>query len=205
MMRMTRGRISVLVLAWVPVVACQGASSGEGEETSSEATSSGQATTTTSTQTGAEGTAASGGSEAGSGGSSSGVDGSTGDDSGSVGRGEVRFVAFGDAGEGNEGQYAVSGAVGVVCQQRGCDFALYLGDNFYDDGVASAMDEQFQSKFEMPYSNLDLQFNIVLGNHDYGQIGNEWDKSQHEIDYTAMSDKWNLPDEWYAFQEGNAH
>jgi hypothetical protein len=203
---MIRGRIFVLALAWVPVGGCVGASSGEDDEASSEATSAGSATTTaTTTQTSAEGTVTSAGSEAGSGGSSSGVDGSSGGETGNVGRGEVRFVAFGDAGEGNEGQYAVAGAVGTICNQRGCDFALYLGDNFYDTGVASPMDMQFQTKFEMPYANLDLPFQIVLGNHDYGQIGNEWDKSQHEIDYTAMSEKWNLPNEWYAFDQGNAH
>jgi len=122
-----------------------------------------------------------------------------------VGRGEVRFVAMGDAGEGNEGQFAVAAAIGTVCEERGCDFALYLGDNFYDVGVDSNMDEQFQTKFELPYAALDFPFYVTLGNHDYGSLGNEWPKSQYYIEYSDQSDKWTLPDEYYSFQEENVH
>jgi hypothetical protein len=74
---------------------------------------------------------------------------------------------------------------------------LYLGDNFYDDGVSSAMDEQFQTKFELPYADLDMPFHIVLGNHDYGQLSFVWEKAAYEIEYTNYSDKWELPDVWY--------
>ena len=123
----------------------------------------------------------------------------------SVGRGEVRFVAMGDAGEGNEGQFAVAAAIGTVCEERGCDFALYLGDNFYDVGVASDMDKQFQSKFEVPYAALDFPFYVTLGNHDYGTLGNEWAKSEYYIAYTEQSEKWTLPAEYYSFQEENVH
>jgi hypothetical protein len=123
----------------------------------------------------------------------------------SVGQGEVRFIAMGDAGEGNEAQFAVAAAVGTVCAERGCDFALYLGDNFYDTGVSSNMDEQFQMKFEVPYAALDFPFYVTLGNHDYGSLGNEWAKSQYYIEYTEQSEKWTLPDEYYSFQEEHAH
>jgi hypothetical protein len=123
----------------------------------------------------------------------------------SVGQGEVRFVALGDAGEGNEAQFAVAEAIGTVCAERGCDFALYLGDNFYDTGVDSNMDEQFQMKFEVPYAALDFPFYVTLGNHDYGTLGNEWAKSQYYIEYTEQSEKWTLPDEYYSFQEEHVH
>ena len=123
----------------------------------------------------------------------------------SVGQGEVRFVALGDAGEGNEAQFAVAAAIGTVCEERGCDFALYLGDNFYDTGVDSNMDDQFQMKFEVPYAALDFPFYVTLGNHDYGTLGNEWAKSQYYIEYTEQSDKWTLPDEYYSFQEEHVH
>jgi tartrate-resistant acid phosphatase type 5 len=124
---------------------------------------------------------------------------------GTVGQGEVRFVAMGDAGEGNEGQYAVAEAIRGVCEERGCDFALYLGDNFYDTGVTSTMDEQFEQKFELPYAALDFPFMVTLGNHDYGTLANEWAKSQYYIEYSEQSDKWVFPDEYYSFQEENVH
>jgi tartrate-resistant acid phosphatase type 5 len=75
-----------------------------------------------------------------------------------------------------------------------------MGDNFYDVGVDSVMDEQFQDKFELPYMDLDLPFYVALGNHDYGIIGNQWEKSQYQIDYSAHSDKWIMPTEFYAFE-----
>ena len=54
--------------------------------------------------------------------------------------GHVRFVAIGDAGEGNDAQFAVADVVEQVCTAQGCDFAIYLGDNFYDVGVESVDD-----------------------------------------------------------------
>lgn len=113
---------------------------------------------------------------------------------------DLTFVVMGDAGEGNEGQYAVADAIEMVCADKGdCAFVLYLGDNFYDDGVGSAMDDQFQTKFELPYANLDLPFKIVLGNHDYGLLSFAWEKADYEIEYTNYSDKWELPSQWYSF------
>jgi tartrate-resistant acid phosphatase type 5 len=119
--------------------------------------------------------------------------------------GEVRFVALGDAGEGNEAQFAVAAAIGGVCAERGCDFALYLGDNFYDNGVTSDMDAQFEEKFELPYAALDFPFYVALGNHDYGQFMNMWDQSQYEIAYSAISRKWTMPSEFYSFQDEHVH
>ncbi|MGR6873165.1 hypothetical protein ACU6U9_12850 [Pseudomonas sp. HK3] len=68
----------------------------------------------------------------------------------------VQFIAIGDMGTGKQGQYQVSAAVESVCAQQGCDFALGLGDNIYDSGVDSTEDEQWMSKFEKPYENLDF-------------------------------------------------
>jgi tartrate-resistant acid phosphatase type 5 len=112
----------------------------------------------------------------------------------------LRFIAVGDAGAGNDHQYAVAAMMEQVCAERGCQFALYLGDNFYEVGVESAMDEQFSSKFEQPYMDLDFPFYVVLGNHDYGILGNHFEKSQHQLDYAAASDKFVLPNEFYAFE-----
>ncbi len=117
----------------------------------------------------------------------------------------VRFVALGDAGEGNDDQYAVADAIGTVCAERGCDFAIYLGDNFYDSGVEGVFDEQWQSKFELPYADLDFPFYPALGNHDLGLegLGVEFWLSPIYVNYTDYSTKWTMPNEHYAFEAGN--
>ena len=123
----------------------------------------------------------------------------------------VRFIAFGDGGTGSDDQYENGQTVKRICDAKtddraGCDFALYLGDNFYDEGVEDAWDEQFETKFEMPYADLDFPFYVVLGNHDYGGClfgscgaGFEFEKSQYYLDYAARSTKWTLPSEYYTF------
>jgi hypothetical protein len=117
----------------------------------------------------------------------------------------VRFVALGDAGEGNDAQYAVADAIKSVCDRDGCDFALYLGDNFYDSGVSDVDDAQFEEKFELPYAELDFPFYPVLGNHDYGGEGIGWElwKGQTYVDYSAYSDKWTMPDLYYTHVHGD--
>jgi tartrate-resistant acid phosphatase type 5 len=116
---------------------------------------------------------------------------------------EVRFIAMGDGGEGNPDQYLVADVVKDVCDVQGCDFALYLGDNFYDDGVDSVTDSQFEHKFELPYADLSFPFWVVLGNHDYGAIPAQFWKAEYEIEYTQHSTKWTLPDAYYSHAEGH--
>ncbi len=78
---------------------------------------------------------------------------------------ELVILVFGDSGTGKAGQYRVGHAMYEVCRQRGCDFALMLGDNIYEDGIevrarsdatASYQEilEQFEQKFEAPYRSF---------------------------------------------------
>lgn len=117
--------------------------------------------------------------------------------------GTMRFIAIGDAGEGNQMQYDVAEAIQEVCEARGCDFALYLGDNFYNVGVESVDDIQFLEKFEYPYENLSFPFYAVLGNHDYG-LGYEWDKPDPQVAYTDISDKWVMPSRYHSHVKDHA-
>ena len=81
----------------------------------------------------------------------------------------VRFIALGDIGTGSDLQASVADAAAAICGVEGCDFALLLGDNFYQCGVTSIEDEQFQTTFEAMYDdpNLAMPFNAILGNHAY--------------------------------------
>ncbi len=108
----------------------------------------------------------------------------------------VRFVAFGDFGTGSKSQYDVARAIKKHCEKMGCDFALTLGDNIYNNGVRSVTSSLFQSHFEKPYADLNMPFYMVLGNHDYrGNI-------QAQLDYTHRSKKWRMPAKYYTFRKG---
>jgi hypothetical protein len=117
----------------------------------------------------------------------------------------TRFVAIGDAGTGDSHQMTVAAAVARTCATQGCDFAVYLGDNFYSDGVTSVDDSLWASRFEAPYGGLGIQFWAVLGNHDYGGNGGGWEpfRTDAEVAYTAQSAAWNMPDQFYAQDLGD--
>lgn len=114
---------------------------------------------------------------------------------------KLRFIAIGDTGKGNLGQYQVAQAMQDKCEKSGCDFILLLGDNIYKSGVDSVSDKQFQSKFELPYKKLDIPFFAVLGNHDYGGNGKRYDpaKSNYQVKYSEISKKWHMPQHYYHF------
>lgn len=111
----------------------------------------------------------------------------------------VSFVTFGDWG-GGDLQKAVASAIGTHCRTRECEFVLTLGDNFYDDGVASVSDPQWQTKYHDIYDGLGLPFYAVLGNHD--TAGNE----QAQIDRSSVDSTWRMPGEYYsvAFPQGGS-
>lgn len=119
--------------------------------------------------------------------------------------GKIKFVAIGDTGKGNSGQYQVARAIKEKCEKDGCDFILVLGDNIYGSGVDGVDDSQFQTKFEQPYQNIDLPFYMVLGNHDYGGdgAGYEIQKSFYQVQYAKESSKWVMPAHYYKFKGGN--
>ncbi|WP_143140236.1 metallophosphoesterase [Nannocystis exedens] len=120
----------------------------------------------------------------------------------------VRFVVLGDVGEGNEDQYQVADAIIAVCEQRGCDWAMLTGDNFYDSGVDGVDDPQWQEKFELPYMGITFPIYAVLGNHDYGGngIGVDFDtsKSDYQVEYTQHSELWRMPDKYYSWKQAHA-
>ncbi|MBM4365533.1 MAG: metallophosphoesterase [Deltaproteobacteria bacterium] len=107
----------------------------------------------------------------------------------------VRFVAIGDAGTGDARQERVAEAMEDICSLYGCDFALYLGDNFYGSGVADVSDPLWTSHFETPYAGLGFRFMAVLGNHDYG--GFDTARAAAQVAYTSYSSKWYMPARFY--------
>jgi hypothetical protein len=128
----------------------------------------------------------------------------------------VRFIAVGDTGSGSDGQYAVGEAMAQVCAERGCDFALGLGDNIYESGTGSALDPQFEEKFEVPFAPVNIPFYMVLGNHDnsefFGGDGAGNARGDTQVDYhyrdidhpdqPRLTQRWKMPARYYNFQAG---
>jgi tartrate-resistant acid phosphatase type 5 len=123
---------------------------------------------------------------------------------GSASAGALRFVALGDTGKGIPEQTQVAEAIAAKCAQDGCDFVQLLGDNIYENGVASVDDPEWQPKFVQPYASVNLPFWVVLGNHDYGGAGTGFEtaRAQAEVDYTQTSGKWKLPAKYYRRSAG---
>jgi len=97
----------------------------------------------------------------------------------------------------------------AVCRERGCDFALELGDNIYSAGASSPEDPQFVTKFEEPYANLTFPVYLVLGNHDNGDPGRSpasglgpwYQTGNHQVAYSQRTDRpsdlWHMPARYY--------
>jgi tartrate-resistant acid phosphatase type 5 len=118
----------------------------------------------------------------------------------------IRFFAFGDGGTGAPDQYRVAAAVEKKCAASGCDFGILLGDNVYPDGVTSADDPQWTTKFEEPYARLlarGIPFYAVLGNHDYAD-GADLARGAFQVAYAAGHPQWRMPAEHYTFEQGPA-
>ncbi|MBF0444354.1 MAG: metallophosphoesterase [Magnetococcales bacterium] len=113
------------------------------------------------------------------------------------------FYTLGDQGTGGKKQQKVAAAMEREAKKSGKpDFVLLLGDNFYNDGVVSIDDPQWQEKFERIYKgNLlkDIPFFAVLGNHDYRL------NSDAQVQYTSQgkgSKRWQMPDKFYRVDLG---
>ena len=104
------------------------------------------------------------------------------------------FLVIGDWGrDGTQHQRDVAVQMGKTAAASGARFVLAVGDNFYESGVQSADDTQWQTSFEQVYTDPALQvpWHVALGNHDYR--GNP----QAQIDYMAKSARWKMPSRYY--------
>lgn len=112
-------------------------------------------------------------------------------------RAYLDFFAVGCAGSGNQGQYKLAELMARSAEKQKAAFVLYLGDNFYGTGVKSVKDSQWKTKFENVFSaaSLEIPFYAVLGNHDYLR------NPQAQVDYTALSTRWKMPERYYTFSQ----
>ena len=109
-------------------------------------------------------------------------------------RGGLNFLLLGDWGRNGEpDQTAVATQMGIAASRLNANFVISVGDNFYEDGVASAADPLWQSSFERVYAapSLQVPWHVALGNHDYH--GN----CDAQIEYARTSKRWNMPARYF--------
>lgn len=106
----------------------------------------------------------------------------------------LHWYTLGDFGRnGYDGQQELANQMQLMTKVIEPEFILTTGDNFYPNGVASTQDPYWISSFENVYRGFGLfvPWYAILGNHDYR--GNY----QAEIDYTTVSQRWNMPAQYY--------
>ena len=110
----------------------------------------------------------------------------------------LNFLIVGDWGRNGEpDQLAVATQMGIVAQATDAKFVISVGDNFYENGVATVDDPQWQSSFEKVYTapSLQVPWHAVLGNHDYH--GN----CDAQIAYGKTSKRWTMPARYFSRTE----
>jgi tartrate-resistant acid phosphatase type 5 len=110
----------------------------------------------------------------------------------------LNFIVFGDWGRNGEtDQVEVAAQMAKAAQGIGAKFIISVGDNFYENGVTSEKDPQWQSSFENVYGDAALQvpWYSILGNHDYH--GN----CDAQIAYGQSHPRWVMPARYFLRSE----
>jgi acid phosphatase len=112
--------------------------------------------------------------------------------------GGLNFIVFGDWGRnGEQDQLDVAAQMGIAAKDMDAKFIISVGDNFYENGVASVDDPQWQTSFEKVYSapSLQVPWRVILGNHDYHA------DCDAQIAYAKTSPRWKMPARYYVQPE----
>jgi len=106
----------------------------------------------------------------------------------------LNFLVFGDWGRhGEKDQVEVAMQMEIAANAMKPQFIISVGDNFYEKGVASVEDPQWQKTFESVYvaPSLQVPWYVALGNHDY--LGN----CDAQLAYSHLSKRWNMPARYF--------
>lgn len=110
----------------------------------------------------------------------------------------VRFIIVSDEGGlASSDQKGVAAAMAKEAERIKAQFVVTAGDNYHENGIATATDPRWQTEFEDVYSfsSLQIPWYPSLGNHDYrGNVDGE-------ISHSKLSSRWKLPSRYYAQTE----
>lgn len=108
--------------------------------------------------------------------------------------GALNFLVLGDWGRmGETDQAEVAAQMGKTAQEVAAQFVISVGDNFYENGVASIHDEHWEKSFNGVYtaSSLQVPWYAILGNHDYHA------NCEAQIQYSKISPRWHMPARYF--------
>jgi tartrate-resistant acid phosphatase type 5 len=108
----------------------------------------------------------------------------------------LNFLVFGDWGrQGEQDQLDVAAQMARVAKSMDARFVVSVGDNFYEDGVASTKDDHWRRSFEDVYHQGPLQvpWHVALGNHDYHG------DCDAQVAYSHVDPRWNMPARYFKF------
>jgi tartrate-resistant acid phosphatase type 5 len=106
----------------------------------------------------------------------------------------LNFLIVGDWGRrGEPDQQDVATQMAKTAHALGARFVISVGDNFYEDGVASVQDVLWQESFEDVYTQPSLQvpWYAILGNHDYHR------NCDAQVAYSQTSPRWRMPARYF--------
>jgi hypothetical protein len=107
-----------------------------------------------------------------------------------------RIFIIGDWGTGGKLQKRVANAMDAVASKLGAPLTIIsTGDNIYPDGVSSARDTQWKTKFEDVYNGKHLAqapWVAVLGNHDYRK------SIMAQVEYGRINPRWIMPSTYFS-------
>lgn len=112
----------------------------------------------------------------------------------------LNFVVIGDWGrEGHHHQTEVAAQMSRRAVAIDSRFVISVGDNFYENGVASVDNPQWKTSFQDVYTRPGLMttWHVILGNHDYQRTG----QPEAQIAYTRIDSRWSLPAPYYMRSE----
>jgi len=110
----------------------------------------------------------------------------------------MNHILLGDWGRhGHYDQRRLGQTMGMTAERVGSQFTISMGDNFYEHGVKSVRDRQWQDSFQDIYTapSLHTPWRIMLGNHDYrGNI-------DAQLAYGRYDPRWVLPARYYRVRD----
>lgn len=110
---------------------------------------------------------------------------------------ELRFLLFGDSGDGGEGQAAVARGLTETYRARGCHFAIHTGDVVYPHGIQGPQDPSVEALLQRPYAGLERLY-LSLGNHDWANSEGAGDPDAWR-QVAAADDQLVMPSRYYQF------
>lgn len=122
-----------------------------------------------------------------------------------------KFIVLGDWGGGNpwrigseyrQQQVADGMATMLTRRDRGLDYVVGTGDNFYNRGVKDIHDRKWRIMFEEVYdkARFPMLFYMVLGNHDYGKNPLA-QVAYHQLENHSATGRWYMPKRYYTFTD----